>query len=264
MTDEDLVQVVVGNLLGSDPFVRTASNIEQKLVSIAQFDQEASRRLLWTCTWHSGSEGSDPNLVGLEILGAREVDVPISKCLGWRNLGRPTGRLLGGCRLDDEKRGSARSQTTAAVIASMYICKEQIILLGETVPGWVDSSIEAYLKTFDKRYYVSRLDLRREPEEGERDTTLRGFLDPLGGGRVPAIYFTNYLWMVEQLATLSERKRFRGESWHAAGKETLLAVQQESGAFDDWTMVEPRQVLATCFALHFLKRTTPPPKKPAR
>ncbi|MEE8106023.1 MAG: hypothetical protein V3T86_10860 [Planctomycetota bacterium] len=164
-----------------------------------------------------------------------------------------------------ERAGAARIQTTAAVVAGLHICHEQLLAAGVEVPKWLPLNLKNGLKVMDDKYYVGRLDLRRAPAVGERGTIRRGLLDPLGArGNVDPIYFTNYLWTIEQLEALTGREQFRGENWHAARRETLLAVQEESGAFDDWTMVEPKQILATCFALHFLKRTTPPPKKPAR
>ncbi len=44
--DEDLVEIVVGDLLSRDPLVRAGPDVEQELVPVAELDEEACRRLL--------------------------------------------------------------------------------------------------------------------------------------------------------------------------------------------------------------------------
>ncbi len=77
MPDENLVQVVVWDLLGRDPRVAAAPNIEEKLVAVSQLDQPAGGRLLGPSTRHAGTQGNDPHLVRLKILGARVVHVAL-------------------------------------------------------------------------------------------------------------------------------------------------------------------------------------------
>ncbi len=73
--EEHLVQEVVRDLLGREPLVAAASEVEEELVAVAQLDEPAGRRLLGPSTWHAGTQGNDPHLVRLEILAAGVVHV---------------------------------------------------------------------------------------------------------------------------------------------------------------------------------------------
>ena len=78
VTDEDLVQEVVGDLLRCNPLVTATANVEEKLVAVAQLDQPASGRLLGPSAGHARAQGHDPHLVAGQRLCAGIVDVPIS------------------------------------------------------------------------------------------------------------------------------------------------------------------------------------------
>jgi len=90
VADEDLVEVVVGDLQRGDPLGRAAARVEQELVAVAQLDEEARGRLFHARRRHAGAAGDDAHLVGGEVLGIREIDIPRP---GLR--GRQLRRLLG-------------------------------------------------------------------------------------------------------------------------------------------------------------------------
>ena len=77
MPDEDLVDFVVRNLLGCQPFVTAGSNVEQELVTVPQLDQPAGGALLGPGARHAGPQGDHPHLVRRERFGAGIVDVQL-------------------------------------------------------------------------------------------------------------------------------------------------------------------------------------------
>ena len=77
MSDEQLVQIVVGNLHRGDALGRSQTDIEDELVAVAQLDDPAGRGLFRPGIGHTGTAGDDPHLVGRQILGARIVDIPV-------------------------------------------------------------------------------------------------------------------------------------------------------------------------------------------
>ncbi|MEE8104062.1 MAG: hypothetical protein V3T86_00850 [Planctomycetota bacterium] len=125
---------------------------------------------------------------------------------------------------------------TAANLASMLICKEQIELAGQTAPGWVDGAVKNGLEWLGTRFDVAR-------NEG-----------PHEGGR----YHYYYLYTIERLADMLGKKEIGGKDWYVRGAKLLLANQDASGAFADPSCMNPKDTLGTCFALLFLKRATPP------
>lgn len=70
-----------------------------------------------------------------------------------------------------------------------------------------------------------------------------------GAGNVHYFY---YLYALERVGIVSSRKFIGDRDWYHEGAVSLLGKQYESGAWGDG-------VIDTCFALMFLKRTTPPP-----
>jgi len=84
VAQEDLVQIVVRDLLRGQPFVAPATEVEEELVPVAQFDQEACGSLLWPGAGHPRPQGDDSHLVRSEVLGSRVVDVSVRKRLDGR------------------------------------------------------------------------------------------------------------------------------------------------------------------------------------
>ena len=124
----------------------------------------------------------------------------------------------------------------ACGIGSLLICKEQMELMGQEVPSWIDDSIKRGLEHLDKVFDA---------------TQNKGWHE--GGAN---IYY--YLYAVERVGDLTGRKEFAGKDWYVRGAEFLLSQQDADGKWVDNTTWEPRDVLGTCFALLFLKRATPP------
>ena len=91
VADKDLVEVIVGDFLGGDPLMRPAADIEEELVAVAELDQETGRCLLRPGTRHARAQRRDAHLVGLEVLRAGEVHIPVSQSLGGRYLGHGGG-----------------------------------------------------------------------------------------------------------------------------------------------------------------------------
>jgi hypothetical protein len=65
-------------------------------------------------------------------------------------------------------------------------------------------------------------------------------------------HFFYYLYALERVGVVS-RKQFIGDrDWFQEGAAVLLSKQDPEGSWN-------RNLVDTCFALMFLKRTTPPP-----
>ncbi len=125
---------------------------------------------------------------------------------------------------------------SAAGLACLIICKEQLELIARPIPSWVDGAIEKGFKFLDSVFEVG---VNQGLHEG-----------------VPYIYY--YLYGIERLGDLTGRKEFNSKDWYVRGAEYLLAQQEADGKWTDQTCMIPRDVLGTCFALLFLKRATPP------
>ena len=91
MGDEHLVEVVVRDHVGGNVGHGPSPDVEQELVSIAEFDQPTRRRLATSCRRQPRATGGDPYLVLREFLGSRIVDIPIG-CRPRRGLYFSTGR----------------------------------------------------------------------------------------------------------------------------------------------------------------------------
>jgi hypothetical protein len=72
-----LVQVVVGDHQRRHVGYGARSDIEQKLVAVADLDQEAGRGLTATRSRHAGAAGNDPYLVFSEFLGSRVIHIAV-------------------------------------------------------------------------------------------------------------------------------------------------------------------------------------------
>ncbi len=86
VTDEQLVEVVVGDLHGGDALGGAETDVEDELVAVAQLDDPAGRRLLRSGIGHAGTAGDDPHLVRRQVFGAGIVDIPVSQCRCRRDL----------------------------------------------------------------------------------------------------------------------------------------------------------------------------------
>ena len=128
---------------------------------------------------------------------------------------------------------------TAAGIACLLICKEQITNLGETPPEWYDERIKAGF------HFLGRnLDFTRN-KRGE------GLNEGVG-------YHYYHLYGIERVGALSGKHEIGGKAWYPRGAKWLVEQQQDTGAWIDATCMQPKDVLGTCFALLFLKKATMP------
>jgi len=88
IADKDLVEIVERDRQGGQALERTAADVENELVAIAKFHEEAGSGLFGARTWHAGSAGRHPHLVRREGLGAGKIDITVGKrfdrreCLG--------------------------------------------------------------------------------------------------------------------------------------------------------------------------------------
>ena len=125
---------------------------------------------------------------------------------------------------------------TAANLASMLICKEQMQLAGKEA-AWVDGRVKAGLDWLGERFDVAK-------NAGHKQ------------GSVSYHYY--YLYTIERLADMLGKKEIGGKDWYVRGAKLLLAHQDANGSFPDNQCMNPKDTLGTCFALLFLKRATPP------
>lgn len=131
------------------------------------------------------------------------------------------------------------SGMTAAGIACLLICKEQIANLDRPVPSWLDARVETGLDFLGKN-----LDFTQNTRGEE--------------GRQHAAYHYYHLYGIERVGALSGKREIGGQAWYPRGAAWLVEQQRDDGAWVDATCMRPCDVLGTCFALLFLKKATMP------
>jgi hypothetical protein len=72
-----------------------------------------------------------------------------------------------------------------------------------------------------------------------------------GNGRVTNLY---YLWSVERVAVLYQRKKIKDKDWYGWGAGMLLPAQKEDGSWSTNSYHGSTPVLDTCFATLFLRQ----------
>jgi hypothetical protein len=120
---------------------------------------------------------------------------------------------------------------TAAGVASIIICCEQIRLSGKQPPAWTEGAIERGLAYLDRVFSPDRSSAR---------------------------YHFYYLYGIERIGDLLGRREFGGKDWYTRGARYLIGRQDKDGKWVDSSSLRPKDVLGTCFALLFLKRGTAP------
>ncbi|MCZ6572143.1 MAG: hypothetical protein O7C98_03130 [Planctomycetota bacterium] len=126
---------------------------------------------------------------------------------------------------------------TAAGVASLAICREQMRLANDKPPEWVDAAIKRGLGRMSELFDVRQNRSARGGNSG---------------------YHYYHLYGIERVGALTGRKEFGAKDWYVRGAAYLLANQREDGKWYDPSCMRPRDVLGTCFALLFLKKATPP------
>ena len=132
---------------------------------------------------------------------------------------------------------------TAAGIACLFICKEQITNLGQTPPDWLQEQAKAGLEFLGQHLDFTRNQYAPTSKEGRPD----------GIG-----YHFYHLYGIERVGALSGKHEIGGKAWYPRGAKWLVDVQMPNGSWLDPTCMPPKDVLGTCFALLFLKKATPP------
>jgi len=125
---------------------------------------------------------------------------------------------------------------TAGALASLVLCREQIIGAGAKPPTWLDESMKRGRARLDEVFNVA----------GDRRTH----------------YHYCHLYAIERVGMLSGKKVLGGKDWYMHGANWLLS-EQRGDMWVDRTCMDPEDVLGTCFALLFLKRATIPVITPA-
>ena len=132
-----------------------------------------------------------------------------------------------------------RASMTACGIASLVMCREQMAIMKQPIPGWMEPAIKKGLDHLDTVFDVR---------------TNKGHFEGKGSGG----HHYYYLYAVERVGDLTGRKEFAGKDWYVRGARLLVGAQQPDGKWVDQTAFPPRDILGTCYALLFLKRATPP------
>lgn len=132
---------------------------------------------------------------------------------------------------------------TAAGIACLLICKEQITNMNQEAPSWIDERVRAAFEFLGQNLDFSR----NKHGPGKK----KGRLDGTG-------YHYYHLYGIERVGALSGKREIGGQAWYPRGAQWLVEQQQASGAWVDRSCMDPEDVLGTCFALLFLKKATPP------
>jgi hypothetical protein len=80
----------------------------------------------------------------------------------------------------------------------------------------------------------------------------------------PALWHYYYLYGLERVGTVSGLGDFGGHRWYKEGADYLIKAQNNDGSWKSTGGAEilTDEVTDTCFAILFLKRATPPLKKP--
>jgi len=122
---------------------------------------------------------------------------------------------------------------TAAGLATLLICREQLALKKAKQPPWLDDVIKKAYAHLRKHF---------DPRENYSPNP-------------PAHrYHYCYLYAAKVVGTVSRRLEIGSKDWYLNGARWLLKEQKKDGRWVDRTCIKPRDVLGTCFALLFLER----------
>jgi hypothetical protein len=198
--------------------------------------------------WETNDEYQDVSATQFCLLALREAvraGYPVSETAPetWRSA---TKALLG-LQLENGafpyRRGCPWSAgMTAAGVAGLLICKEQMMLAEQTVPTELVPAVKKGLAFLDGVFDVTRNRWDVKAPKNDWDDG----------------YHYYHLYALERVGALSGRNEIGGKSWYWRGAAFLLREQEKSGRWEDDTSMAPEDVLGTSFALLFLKRATPP------
>ena len=77
MGQKDLVQKIVGNHQCGNVDHGAGADVEQELVAVTGFHQPAGRRLVASRCGQTGTASKQANLILVECLGARVIDIAV-------------------------------------------------------------------------------------------------------------------------------------------------------------------------------------------
>ena len=185
--------------------------------------------------WRTGTDRdlSATQFVLLGLRAASQAGYPVPRRV-WTDALAGVRVFQAGKGFAYQKGGQESDGMTAAAIASMVICKEQLVLAGREPPEWLEPSLKSAMSRLDERFDVAQ-----------------------NQGAEHSGYHYYYLYTVERVGDMTGRKEFNGKDWYVRGAKLLLSDQLPEGSFPDETSMGPPDTLGTCFALLFLKRATP-------
>ncbi|MEM8882687.1 MAG: hypothetical protein AAGD14_01300 [Planctomycetota bacterium] len=187
---------------------------------------------------------SATQFVLLALREARRAGYPVSGSIRgrWEDIAKAVTRFQmpnGAFRYQSSYQ--ATLGMTAAGVASLLVCKEQIVLDGRGVPNSLDAALEKGLRYLGANWGTeNRHDERRD-------------------GQQHALYNYYYLYTLERVGSMRDKKTLGGLLWYPRGAAFLLEqMRRRKTHWSDPTCMDPEDVLGTCFALLFLKRGTLP------
>ena len=128
---------------------------------------------------------------------------------------------------------------TAAGLASLFLCKEQLARAEQPAVAGLDAAIERGMRFLGPRWRVDN----NVDGKGTRNNR----------------YHYYHLYALERVGALSGKHEIGKRAWYPRGAAYLVAEQDpKTGRWVDPTCMGPRDVLGTCFALLFLKKATIP------
>ncbi|MEM8883568.1 MAG: prenyltransferase/squalene oxidase repeat-containing protein [Planctomycetota bacterium] len=191
--------------------------------------------------YQAGQQNADLSATQFALLALRaasQAGYPVERTS--KNVYQNAARYIMTCQRPSggfayqQRGGRENGSMTACGVGSLLICKEQMMLIGQTVDPKIDASIKRGMKWLDENF----------------DATNNPGLDR---------HHFYYLYGVERVGDLAGRKEFNKKDWYVRGARHLVGVQAADGSWNDPTEAfPPRGVNSTTLALLFLKRATPP------
>jgi hypothetical protein len=133
---------------------------------------------------------------------------------------------------------------TAANLASLLICREQMRRTLDAPNSWFEAKIKKAFAHLGATFDPAVNNVEQKPGADLRHQIAR--------------YHYCYLYAIERVGSLAKRHLLGGKDWYRLGAWCLVNWQYADGSWLDFRCMGPKDVLGTCFALLFLKRTTRP------
>ena len=173
----------------------------------------------------------------LALRAASQAGYPVEKTS--KDVWQTAAKYVKGCQRPNggfayqQRGGGVTGSMTGCGVGCLIICKEQMKLAGQAVPGWLDGALKKGMDWLDQNFVATQ-----------------------NPGGAPHHYY--YLYGIERVGDLTGRKEFNKKDWYVRGARVLVGSQDPSGRWDAGENFPPRDVNSTTLALLFLKRATPP------